>query len=46
MPTRRWVVDASPLILLGKVDQIQILGALASDIAVPGAVIREMKTRR
>lgn len=40
MATRRWVVNASPLILLGKVEQFQLLGALASDIVVPGAVIR------
>jgi len=42
MATKRWVVNASPLILLGKVEQVQLLGALASDIAVPRAVIREV----
>jgi len=35
MASDRWVVNASPLILLGKVEQIQLLGALAGEIAVP-----------
>ncbi|NEV62098.1 DUF3368 domain-containing protein [Thiorhodococcus minor] len=42
MAPDRWVVNASPLILLGKVEQIQLLGALAGEIAVPRAVIREV----
>jgi hypothetical protein len=41
MALSRWVVNASPLILLGKVEQIPLLGALAGEIAVPRAVIRE-----
>lgn len=41
----RWVVNASPLILLGKVEQIQLLGALAEQIAVPRAVIREVSAK-
>jgi hypothetical protein len=39
MAPDRWVVKASPLILLGKVEQIQRLGTLAGQIAVPRAVI-------
>jgi predicted nucleic acid-binding protein len=42
MAPDRWVVNASPLILLGKAEQIQLLGALAGEIAVPRAVIREV----
>jgi predicted nucleic acid-binding protein len=41
----RWVVNASPLILLGKVEQLQLLGALARQIAVPRAVIREVSAK-
>jgi len=42
MAPDRWVVNASPLILLGKVERIQLFGALAGDIALPRAVIREV----
>ena len=42
MAHRRWVVNASPLILLGKAEQIELLGALADLIAVPKAVVREV----
>ena len=45
MASDRWVVNASPLILLGKVEQIQLLGALAGEIAVPRAVIREVSAK-
>lgn len=42
MAHRRWVVNASPLILLGKAEQIELLGALADRITVPKAVVREV----
>ena len=42
MVSRRWVVNASPLILLGKVELIALLGALADEIAVPRTVAREI----
>jgi predicted nucleic acid-binding protein len=42
MAPRRWVVDASPLILLGKSEQLGLLGALAHRIAVPRAVAEEV----
>lgn len=45
MALSRWVVNASPLILLGKVEQIPLLGALAGEIAVPRAVIREVTAK-
>ena len=41
----RWVVNASPLILLGKVEQLQLLGALTEHIAVPRAVLREVSAK-
>jgi predicted nucleic acid-binding protein len=40
-----WVINASPLILLGKVDQIPLFGALAGEIAVPRAVIQEVSAK-
>ena len=45
MALSRWVVNASPLILLGKVEQIPLLGALAGELAVPRAVIREVSAK-
>jgi predicted nucleic acid-binding protein len=45
MAPDRWVVNASPLILLGKVEQIPLLGALAGELAVPKAVIREVSAK-
>jgi len=45
MVPSRWVINASPLILLGKVDQIHLLGALAGQIAVPRSVIREVSAK-
>jgi predicted nucleic acid-binding protein len=45
MARSRWVVNASPLILLGKVEQMQLLGALTGEIAVPRAVIREVTAK-
>lgn len=45
MASSRWVVNASPLILLGKVEQIQLLGALARMLVVPKAVMREVSAK-
>ncbi|MBK1719146.1 DUF3368 domain-containing protein [Thiocystis violacea] len=45
MVPSRSVINASPLILLGKVDQIHLLGALAGQIAVPRSVIREVSAK-
>lgn len=45
MAHRRWVVNASPLILLRKVERIQLLGALADQIAAPRAVNREVSAK-
>ncbi|MEN8132161.1 MAG: DUF3368 domain-containing protein [Pseudomonadota bacterium] len=40
--TKRWVVNASPLILLGKTENLDLLGALADVVAVPQAVTNEV----
>jgi predicted nucleic acid-binding protein len=39
---RRWVVNASPLILLSKVGQLDLMDALASDVVIPAAVLDEL----
>ncbi len=39
---RSWVVNASPLILLGKTDYLGLLGALANQVVVPRAVAGEV----
>ena len=45
MVPKRWVVNASPLILLGKIDKLGLLGALADVVAVPQAVVSEVGTK-
>ena len=42
MARRRWVVNASPLILLGKTNHLGLLGALADQVVVPKAVVEEV----
>jgi len=42
MVPRRWVVNASPLILLGKTNHLGLLGALADQVVVPQAVVEEV----
>ena len=41
----RWVVNASPLILLGKINRIQLFEGLVEQVAVPTAVIREISAK-
>ena len=38
-----WVVDASPLILLSRIDRLDLIERLAPAIAVPNAVIAEIR---
>lgn len=38
----RWVVNASPLILLAKIDQLHLLSALAGQVIIPSAVADEV----
>jgi predicted nucleic acid-binding protein len=42
---RRWVADASPLILLGKIDQATLLRQLTDELVIPDAVAREVGAR-
>lgn len=42
MTHRRWVVNASPLILLAKTSHLDILSALAHCIAIPQSVVEEV----
>lgn len=40
---RRWVVNASPLILLSKVGRLDLIDALATEVAIPAAVLQELE---
>lgn len=42
MITTRWVVDASPLICLGKIGHLDWLSATATEVVIPSAVAREI----
>ncbi|MEP0804979.1 MAG: DUF3368 domain-containing protein [Chloroflexota bacterium] len=39
----RWILNASPLIVMGKIGQIDLYAAIAQEIAVPSAVAEEIK---
>jgi predicted nucleic acid-binding protein len=40
--TRKWVLNGSPLITLGKISEIHLLEELCSDLIVPDGVVREL----
>jgi predicted nucleic acid-binding protein len=40
--SRVWVVNSSPLILLGKIGRVALLGELSDELIVPGVVAREV----
>lgn len=40
--SRVWVVNASPLILLGKIGRVALLGELSDELIVPGVVAHEV----
>lgn len=40
--TRKWVLNASPLIALGKVSQIRPLQEMRSDLIIPAGVVQEI----
>lgn len=42
---KRWVVNASPLILLGKVKRTPLLLGLAEELIIPDAVAREVQIK-
>lgn len=39
---RKWVLDASPLITLGKVSQIALIRRMTSDLVIPEGVVGEV----
>ena len=43
MSERQWVLNASPLILLGKAGHIGLLEALCSEMVIPAAVAAEVR---
>ena len=43
---RRWVVNASPLILLGKAEVIHLLPRLTGELVVPAGVVEEIQRGR
>ena len=40
---KRWVFDASPLIVLGKINRLRLVERLASEYAIPEAVAEEIR---
>jgi predicted nucleic acid-binding protein len=46
MGTSRWVVNASPLILLGKAGAVELLAQQAEVVVVPAAVVNEIGVRK
>jgi len=42
--TRRWVVNASPLISLAKISQIDLIVELCSEVIVPSGVVQEINS--
>jgi predicted nucleic acid-binding protein len=45
MATKRWVVNTSPLILLGKTDHLDLLAALADTVIIPQSVVDEISAK-
>lgn len=43
--SRRWVINASPLILLGKIDRLSLALDLCDELIVPAAVIQEVSVK-
>lgn len=43
--SRAWVVNASPLILLGKTGHVALLSELSDELIVPDVVVREVGAR-
>ncbi len=44
--TSRWVANSSPLILLGKAEQLELLAELAGELVVPRSVLQEVTVRK
>lgn len=43
MSERRWIINASPLILLGKIAQLELLPCLSTHMLIPAGVITEIQ---
>jgi predicted nucleic acid-binding protein len=43
---RRFVVNSSPLILLGRISRVDLLPALAEQVVVPQAVVQELTAKQ
>ena len=41
--SRQWVVNASPLVILGKINQLPLLAELTETLVVPVAVAEEVE---
>jgi predicted nucleic acid-binding protein len=39
---RKWVINASPLIILGKVSEISLINKMCSDLVIPEGVAQEL----
>lgn len=42
----RWVINASPIILLGKAEVIQLLPKLCTELVIPEGVVDEVENTR
>ncbi|MEH2363017.1 hypothetical protein [Nostoc sp.] len=40
--TRQWVVNASPLIVLTKINQVHLLSEFCSKVVIPSGVVQEI----
>lgn len=40
--TRKWVINASPLIVLAKISQIGLLSQICDQIVIPTGVVQEI----
>jgi len=40
--SKRWVIDASPLILLQKINRVNLLSELSEELVIPKAVSNEL----
>lgn len=43
--TRKWVINASPLIALAKISQVGLLPQLCSTLVIPGGVVLAVALR-
>jgi predicted nucleic acid-binding protein len=41
--SERWVVNASPLIALGRIGRLDLLAALADEVVIPEDVVSEVE---